>query len=61
MQLKTKLEFNFLVLGVLIYILSSAINPYIFSTNGVLVFLLFLISINKSSKFGTLKLIERND
>ncbi len=51
-------EFNFLVLGVLIYILSSAINPYIFSTNGVLVFLLFLISINKSSKFESLKLIE---
>jgi hypothetical protein len=38
-------KFNFLVVGILVYLLSSAINPYIFSTNGVLIFLLFLISI----------------
>ena len=40
-------KINFLVVGILIYIFSSAINPYLFSTNGVLVFLLFLISIKQ--------------
>jgi hypothetical protein len=39
-------KFNFLVIGILIYLLSAALNPYLFSTNGVLLVLLFLISIN---------------
>lgn len=45
-------EFNFLVTGILIYLFSSAINPYLFSTNGVLIFLLFLIAITNTYKFN---------
>ena len=45
-------KFNFLVVGLLIYILSSAINPYLFSTNGVLIFLLFLISLKQIPSKG---------
>lgn len=35
---------NFLVIGIVFYLISSLINPYIFSTNGVVVFL-FIITL----------------
>lgn len=39
-------KFNFISISLIVYLLSSSINPYIFSTNGVLFFLFFLVSIN---------------
>lgn len=42
-------KFNAISISLIIYFLSSALNPYIFSTNGVLVFLLFLASINEKN------------
>jgi hypothetical protein len=38
-------RFNYFVVGLMVYLISSSINPYFFSTNGVLIFLLFLITI----------------
>lgn len=42
-------ELNAKVVGVFFYLLASILNPYIFSTNGVLIFLLFLTSLSQKS------------
>jgi len=39
---RTYRKFTFASIALIIYLLSSALNPYIFSTNGVLFFLFFL-------------------
>jgi hypothetical protein len=36
-------EINFIIIGITFYLLSSFLNPYIFSTNGVVIFLLILV------------------
>lgn len=36
-------EINFLIIGIVFYLISSLINPYIFSTNGVIIFLLIIV------------------
>jgi hypothetical protein len=51
-------EINAKVLGVFFYILSSMLNPYVFSTNGVLVFLLILTSIPKKIVVSNFTLIR---
>lgn len=38
-------EINFIIIGIMFYLVSSLLNPYIFSTNGVIIFLLVLVSL----------------
>lgn len=45
-------KLNFLIVAFILYLINASINPYIFSTNGVLVFLFFLILIKKDIKFN---------
>lgn len=36
-------KINFIIIGVTFYLISSLLNPYVFSTNGVVLFLLILV------------------
>lgn len=42
-------EINFLIIGIVFYLISSLINPYIFSTNGVIIFLLIIVLLQNSN------------
>lgn len=52
-------QMNFKFLATTIYLISSALNPYIFSTNGVLFFMFFLSEFkNETSVFKDFKLVN---
>lgn len=42
-------EINFLIIGIVFYLISSLINPYIFSTNGVIIFLLIIVLLQNNN------------
>lgn len=42
-------EINFVIVGIVFYLVSSLMNPYIFSTNGVLVFLFILVMLQSNT------------
>lgn len=48
-------EINFLIIGIVFYLISSLINPYIFSTNGVIVFLLMIVLLQNNNNLKTKK------
>jgi len=48
-------EINFLIIGLVFYLISSLLNPYIFSTNGVVIFLLIIVLLQNNNSLITKK------